>query len=475
MLEHLKDKDGGASEVEARYGAVIESLPTMICRFTSDGRLTFVNRAFCYYFNKSRDQLLGNSYLDLQSPEQREEIQQHITSLSPANPLVNIETTYQRLGENSRLQRWTIQGIFNKAGSLVEIQAVGHNIDARSQSEAATTQYTKELSALHAATKALLSTLDLEVLLGQILDAAISAIPAAEKGMLYLIAHDTGRLEMRATLGYSESDPRIQKYGEPGSASYIEQVVQKRAPIRIDNLQTAINSRQKVQGQGEQSAQSAIAAPLIMEKRILGALTLESSELSAFSNSDLRLLVNFATTATAAIRNAQLHAEVQKMAITDPLTGLYNRRGFYTMGDREFERTLRFNTPLSIILLDIDLFKQINDTYGHAVGDKVLQLVAEQTQRSVRKVDIVGRYGGDEFILILPGTDHFGATAVAERLRKNISTISLDIENTPITISVSMGIVDLSPKIDKLEDLIKRADEALYVAKQSGRNRVEIS
>ena len=475
MLEHLKNMDGGAVEIETRYGAVIESLPTMICRFTSDGSLTFVNRAFCYYFDKQRDELLGSKYLDLQSPELRDQIQQNIASLSPANPFVTIETIYQRAGENSRLQRWTIQGIFNKTGAIVEIQAVGNNIDSRSQSEATATQYAKELSALHTATKALLSTLDLEILLGQILDAAISAIPAAEKGMLYLIAHDTGRLEMRATLGYSESDPRIQKYGEAGSASYIEQVVQKRAPVRIDNLGNTISSREHEQDQDEQSAQSAIAAPLIMENRILGALTLESLKQAAFSNSDLRLLVNFAITATAAIRNAQLHAEVHKMAITDALTGLYNRRGFYTMGEREFERTLRFNTSLSIILLDIDLFKQINDTYGHSVGDKVLQLVAEQTQRSVRKVDIVGRYGGDEFILLLPDTDRFGASAVADRLRKHISTISLQVENTPITISVSMGIVELIPKIDKLEDLIKRADEALYVAKQSGRNRLEIS
>ncbi len=328
---------------------------------------------------------------------------------------------------------------------------------------------TQELSALQKATTALLTTLDLEVLLGQILDAAISAIPSAEKGTLHLVARDTGQLQLRAVQGYT--DPRIRTFNPTDSASYTAIAVRERKPLLIHDAHADPGSSYGGDIPEIRAISSMIIAPMILGGKTLGAISLDSYRRYAFTEGDLQLLVSFAATATTAINNAQLYAEVQKQAITDPLTGLYNRRGFFELGRREVERAHRFNRPLTAMMIDIDLFKQVNDTKGHLVGDQVLAGVAAQIERQLRQVDLPGRYGGDEFVALLPETDLFNAYQAAERLRRSIAKVIYPTESEPVKISVSIGIAALKQTGDTLETLIERADQALYLAKQSGRNR----
>jgi diguanylate cyclase (GGDEF)-like protein len=206
---------------------------------------------------------------------------------------------------------------------------------------------------------------------------------------------------------------------------------------------------------------------------VYGALSLESSRVSAFDESDLNLLVGFAATATAAIQNARLHAEVQRLAITDALTGLYNRRGLFELGQREVERSRRYKRPLVAIMMDIDRFKYINDYYGHAAGDLVLQAVAKRCSDNMRRIDILGRLGGDEFAFLLPEADMFTASNVAERVRLTISERPVITEETQINVSVCLGVARATSATPDLEVLISRADAAMYIAKREGRNRVE--
>lgn len=328
---------------------------------------------------------------------------------------------------------------------------------------------TQELSALQKATVALLTTLDLEVLLGQILDAAISAIPAAEKGTLHLVARDTGQLQLRAVQGYT--DPRIRTFNPTDSASFTASAVRERRPLLIHDAHADPDTRYGGDIPEIRAISSMIIAPLILGGRTLGAISLDAYRRYAFTEADLQLLVSFAATATTAIHNAQLYSEVQKQAITDPLTELYNRRGFFELGRREVERANRFNRPLTAMMIDIDLFKQVNDTQGHLIGDQVLAGVASQIEHQLRQVDLPGRYGGDEFIALLPETDLFNAYQAAERLRRNIAQVIFPTENEPVRITVSIGIAGLKHTSETLETLIERADQALYLAKQSGRNR----
>ena len=341
----------------------------------------------------------------------------------------------------------------------------------RENAEKAAAQRTRELTELHKATEYLLTTIEIEPLLGNILDAVTRAIPDAEKGMLYLMARDTGQLEMRAIIGYN--DVRIQnlpreKYG------YVAKAVQDGAPLLVTNVQQDASMRYEGSFDEARAIQSAIVAPLILKNEVIGVLALESLKENAFSSDDLRILVTFAATATAAIRNALLHGEVQKLASTDTLTNVYNRRGFIELSKREIERARRFGRPLSAIMVDVDHFKEINDTYGHAEGDRILCMVTERLKSNIREIDILGRYGGDEFTIILPETDLFVATNVAERVRQSITEIPNLIKDQPVQISLSIGVARANPETADLTTLLENADAAMYIAKQAGGNRVEV-
>jgi len=174
----------------------------------------------------------------------------------------------------------------------------------------------------------------------------------------------------------------------------------------------------------------------------------------------------------AALENAL--QEVQRLAITDSLTGLYNRGHFSKIGEDEVRRAGRYLRSLSAIMLDIDHFKRANDTYGHSVGDQILQGVAERCRHELRGVDVVGRYGGDEFVILLPENDLGDAAQVAERLRKSIAEMKLNTKKGSATVSASLGVATMDGKQTTLETLLSRADQALYAAKQSGRNRVRL-
>jgi len=165
--------------------------------------------------------------------------------------------------------------------------------------------------------------------------------------------------------------------------------------------------------------------------------------------------------------------ELQLSANTDSLTGLYNRRSAYERLAEELSKNKRFKKPLCCLLLDIDLFKQVNDLHGHLVGDKVLKQLADSLRKLSRKYDTLCRYGGEEFLVILPETDLATATEVAERYRQEIATIQIHSDQKLLQITVSIGVTEAHPdSVETRDSLIDRADKALYVAKQEGRNRV---
>jgi len=183
-----------------------------------------------------------------------------------------------------------------------------------------------------------------------------------------------------------------------------------------------------------------------------------------------RLLFRNLKESETALRDAL--EEVQRLAITDSLTGLHNRRHLLELARHELQRARRYRLPMSVFMLDIDEFKRVNDTYGHAIGDQVLQGVAECCRQELRGVDVLGRYGGDEFAAVLPETGLPAACQVAERLRKSIAQRALDTKAGQVTVTVSLGVAVLDDEHLAPETVLDRADQALYVAKQSGRNRV---
>ncbi len=223
-----------------------------------------------------------------------------------------------------------------------------------------------------------------------------------------------------------------------------------------------------------------LIVPIAVKGEIIGFLSLDSAKPHAFNTSDAERLSAFVNQAAIAIENARLYTEIHELAITDPLTGLINRRGLFQIGEREVERASRFQHPLSAVMFDIDHFKRVNDTYGHSVGDQVLRALADCCHSQIRKVDILARYGGEEFILLLPETNLESAIQTAERLRRSIEQIGVETAANPgavvtkVQVTVSLGVVGFTAKTPNLASLITQADLTLYSAKQAGRNRVAV-
>jgi diguanylate cyclase (GGDEF)-like protein len=211
--------------------------------------------------------------------------------------------------------------------------------------------------------------------------------------------------------------------------------------------------------------------PMFYEKDLLGILILLFEKINALSPNRIELLKVLGNQASTSIANANFHAEIERLAITDGLTGLFNHRHFQEQLAKEFNRLDRLSGHLSLLLIDIDHFKKINDTYGHPVGDSVLKRVAGIIRKAIRNIDIAARYGGEEFAVILIGTDAGGAGKMAERLRKAVANIGFSAEKDTFHVTISIGISTNIGDVRKKEELVEMADKALYHAKRSGRNR----
>ena len=180
-----------------------------------------------------------------------------------------------------------------------------------------------------------------------------------------------------------------------------------------------------------------------------------------------------ATLITDITESERQQAELTRLATTDPLTGIANRRSFFTHAQREVERARRYGPPLGVFVLDLDYFKRVNDTHGHGVGDVVLQAVARHAVSQLRVTDIIARTGGEEFGALLPETPAEEARLAAERLRRAIAALGIETPAGRLSITASIGVSSLQADEDRIDAAMGRADAALYRAKQSGRNRVE--
>ena len=227
-----------------------------------------------------------------------------------------------------------------------------------------------------------------------------------------------------------------------------------------------------------------MGVPLIVQDRLIGMLALDSKHPGKFTNEHARLATAFATQVAIALENARLYEETHRLAIYDGLTNLYSRRYFMNLAQQEYQRACRYQHPLSIIMLDLDHFKTVNDTFGHLAGDQVLRDVAQVCQASLRETDIIGRFGGEEFVILLPETpgirlgeektaEILDSTAkyVAERLRQGVADLIMSSPRGDIRVTISQGIVELTSTDETIDTLLDRADTALYIAKQRGRNQ----
>jgi diguanylate cyclase (GGDEF)-like protein len=224
------------------------------------------------------------------------------------------------------------------------------------------------------------------------------------------------------------------------------------------------------------AARSFHLLPLLSSQgQMAGLVRVESAQREVMDKEDQNLLESLVVLASLAFENARLYREAQELAVTDGLTRLMLRRPLMERLDQELKRAAEQSAPFSLVMMDIDHFKAVNDTYGHPAGDSVLREAAAIVKRSVRDVDVCGRYGGEEFVVLLPQTPLEGARLVAERIREAVASRGFELRGEKRTVTVSLGVATAPAHGTEARALIGAADEALYQSKQGGRDRVTLA
>jgi len=327
-----------------------------------------------------------------------------------------------------------------------------------------------ELSALHNVGTTVSSTLRLDALLDQVCR-TLSDTFHYNKIAIMIVDQGTSELVFKASLGYQNIMGEMGRRLKIGREGITGMVAATGEPIMVKDV-TQNQHYVSIDGR----TRSELAVPLKIKQQVVGVLNVESDNVNAFDQVDLRLLTTLASQVAVALENARLYEETELLAVTDGLTGLNNHRFFQSFFERELNRARRYNHPLSLVMVDIDHFKKINDTLGHPVGDRVLKEVARLLHEQARDVDLAARYGGEEFMLVLPETKKAEAQMLAERIRSAVEKNRFDDEITKGVgkVTISLGVSGFPEDGSEKNEIIDKVDKALYRAKAGGRNQVRI-
>lgn len=323
-------------------------------------------------------------------------------------------------------------------------------------------------SKLKEITEGLSSTLTLDDLAKNIVNKVINLIGKSDTCLLYLV--DETRLEL--SLIASESSKREEHIKEKKGDIFDQWVFRQRQPLNIMDISKDFRFSIEDIKDLDRDFKSILSSPMITENRVVGVLRLDSHRPGAYNPDDLRLLDIVADLGAVSLENGMLYNRTEELAIRDDLTGLYVRRYFNQCFTEKFNQAAKYSKKLSVLMVDIDHFKQYNDTYGHTAGDIVLKEIAKVLSYNINKEDILARFGGEEFIILLSDLDKSSTIQKANHIRKEIENYPIMLRRKKTGITVSVGLANY-PQDSKLKsELIHQADVNLYKAKTEGRNKV---
>jgi diguanylate cyclase (GGDEF)-like protein len=325
----------------------------------------------------------------------------------------------------------------------------------------------KFMSAVQAVTKAVTSSLDLKIIFETVVS-GLKLLFGYSHISIYILNGEY--LELGAQVGYPE-DAAIHKI-------HISQGVSGRA-VKTKLAQFIRDASQEPSFlRADPTVSSEICIPLIKDDKVLGMFNVEGNANHLLTDNDLNLLSTLAGPIALALDNARLHAQVKEMALTDAVTGLSSRHAFEHTLTTEVERAKRLDLQLSLIIFDLDSFKEYNDTWGHPAGDVRLKATADLIRANLRKYDLAARFGGDEFAIIMPNTDKNGALELAKRLQSaaRASTKDTPIEGKGVSgYTISLGLATFPEDGNTFETLLFGADQAELTAKRTGKNRIVLA
>ncbi|GMR04040.1 MAG: hypothetical protein BMS9Abin22_572 [Gammaproteobacteria bacterium] len=361
-------------------------------------------------------------------------------------------------------------GAYGRRVEVLSRDELGELGNTFNQMSTAVGEKTARIAALNQIAVAITSTLSLEDILKEIMRRGV-LLTASKASCIAFYDQESGRFKEWVTHGLSEHFVKNMAFRRGGLAD--EAFTAAESYILSNDCPETKHKLSKLAR--DEGILSFVCLPLSSQTNRLGVIYFYRTDRDTFTSDEIELLTTLAALAAGAIENARLHARTADQAATDALTGLPNRRILDQRLTEELRRAQRYNKSLSLMLLDIDHFKKVNDNYGHLAGDAVLKTLAKLLSKQIRDVDFAARYGGEEFMFILPETDSPGAKLVAQRIRRAVADTPFPLrDGRKISVTVSIGIVCFPHCGESAQELTERADQALYTAKLAGRNRVEL-
>jgi diguanylate cyclase (GGDEF)-like protein len=363
---------------------------------------------------------------------------------------------------------WAYLGYVLLAFALVALIARAHHLKLKRDHEFEAEQAKRRWSeTLHQLAQSLSSSLDAHQIAELLLDSLRRMVTFRTAALFVEQGVD---LQLVGTRGFPEEEAKQLRSLPEARARLFAECRHRREPMMLgaeDVRDTPLA------GDGPTQAH-VLAIPTYSRSEEFSLLLLGRGE-TQFSAQEQEIAIAVVRQALVALDNARLFSELQNLATTDNLTKVNNRRYFFELAELEFARGRRYGRNLAVILLDADGFTQLNEAHGHEIGDRVLRLIASTCRANLRHFDIIGRYGGEDFVVMLPETALNVAADVADRLRKAVESMVIETHSGELRVTVSLGVAIATPDVPDLATLINRADMALYEAKRSGRNRVVVS
>lgn len=462
---------------EELFRSLIQTSPDGVCITDLTGTLTFSSRKALEMVGYSDwADIRGKNVLEFIAPEFREQATVTVRELLKGNYTGVAE--YKAVKKDAQVfwAETKMEVLRDAAGAPTGIFFIIRDITERKHAEEIERDLRILSETLRDTAAVLNSTLNVSEVLDFILAHLHRVLPHDAANIMLI--DDDGLVIIPRGHGYADPDPKdiLAQRFQLAQIPVLRTMVETQSPVVIRDTRTSAQWSNLLPGAAW--IRSYAGVPIAIKGKVIGFLNLDSGTPGFFTIEHVERLQAFANQAALAIENARLYAEVQHSAITDSLTGIYNRRHLMELAARELERARRYNRSFSILMLDIDHFKTINDTYGHAAGDCALQVVVERFRKDLRRSDVLGRYGGEEFLALLPETNTDQAQLIAERLRNSIALTPIETGRGAIAVTVSIGVAmweAVAPPLlraETLDEFIERADQSLYQAKHAGRNRV---
>jgi diguanylate cyclase (GGDEF)-like protein/PAS domain S-box-containing protein/putative nucleotidyltransferase with HDIG domain len=465
-ITERKKAEEALRESEEKFRSLVENASEIIFSLDIEGRITYISPSIEASIGYKPAEIIGKYFKELVVPEDLKYIASRFRSTLGGKHGHAEFRVRAKSGDVRIIQ--TSSSMIKQNGKVIGLTGVGADITERNKAEEEIRRHVKRIEALYAIAQVISQSSTIDAMLGEALD-KVCDVMDTEAGGIFMLDYDDRALKLKACKGLSES-MALKVSTIMLTEQGIERLMNLTEPITgIDEMQDVVDAGKIREVVTELGNKAIIVPPFFMGKELQGVIVVFTTQERTFSRDDLELLKVISNEVSIGINNMMLLEKIREMSVTDELTGLYNRRHFFEMLDVEMNRAARTNRPFSLVMLDLDGFKEYNDKFGHINGDAALQSFSQMLKASIRKSDLAFRYGGDEFALILPTANAARAKKIMQRARsiwrKSPTTQSLVVGGH---VDFSTGIAEYPVNAESSDGLVFLADAALYQAKRKG-------